>query len=104
MDTQELNAGSNDVVFCHPNVRSILPKIEECRSFVQQARQQLVFGVSKTWLDETVNDDELQLSNHMIFRRDRKSRGGGVMVYVPDALRCWRRIDLESEDVEAVWS
>ena len=47
MYIQELNAGLNDIVFCHLNVRSILPKIEECRSFVQQARQQLVFNWSE---------------------------------------------------------
>ena len=54
---------------------------------MQQARQQLVFGVNETWLNETAIDDELQMSNHMIFRRDRKGRSGGVKVHVLDMLR-----------------
>ena len=54
---------------------------------MQQARQQLVFGVNETWLNETAIDDELQMSNHMIFRRDRKGRSVGVKVHVLDVLR-----------------
>jgi hypothetical protein len=40
-----------------------------------------------------------------MFRKDRQSthRGGGIIVYVSDTLKCARRDDLEQWDVEALW-
>ena len=34
---------------------------------------------------------------------DRCGTGGGVLVYVSEALKSCRRVDLEKDDVEAVW-
>ena len=36
-------------------------------------------------------------------RRDGKSRGGGVVVYVPERCRSKRRLDLEDDEIECVW-
>ena len=38
-----------------------------------------------------------------MFRHDRKSRGGGVVVYVPERCRSKRRLDLEDDEIECVW-
>ena len=51
---------------------------------------------NETWLDDTVMDSELYVNGFNFFRRDRPTgRGGGILVYYKDAVKCSRRIDLE---------
>ena len=50
-------------------------------------------GLSETWLDSTVTDGEIGMSG--IYRRDGNRRGGGIMVYVSEDVKCVRRRDLE---------
>ena len=63
----------------------------------------VVFGLSETWLDESVMDSEVEIPGFKQFRRDRNRRGGGVMVYVPEQFRVIRRKELEDNAVEALW-
>jgi hypothetical protein len=49
----------------------------------------------ETWLDSSVADHEILNSNFNIFRRDRGSRGGGLILAVNNTLNCTRRLDLE---------
>ena len=57
-------------------------------------------GLSETWLDSTVSDGEMGVSG---FRKDRNKRGGGIMVYVSEDVKCVRRQDLERNWIEALW-
>ena len=41
--------------------------------------------------------------NGRLLERQEESRGGGVLVYVPESFLSWRRIDLEMEGIEAIW-
>ena len=50
-----------------------------------------------------VSLSEVSVPGYSSYRRDRDSRCGGVLVYVSYSCRSWRRFDLESSDVEAVW-
>ena len=63
-------------------------------------------------LGEALNgsvSDELEVheraTNYITYRRDRRGnrRGGGVVVYVAQFMRSWRRPDLEVSDSEALW-
>ena len=36
----------------------------------------VVFALSETWLDESVNDTEIVNGTHRLFRKDRGTRGG----------------------------
>lgn len=38
-----------------------------------------------------------------MYRKDRKSFGGGVMTYLSNAVRARRRVDLEPNNVECIW-
>ena len=93
----------NKVVFCHLNIRSVVPKFDELQVIMERCSRGLVLGVSETWLDDEVTDAELQMVGFRMYRRDRGRRGGGVMVYVPENICTRRRHDLESTDVEALW-
>lgn len=38
-----------------------------------------------------------------MFRKDRKSHGGGINIYVNSKCPCWQRTDLEDESLETIW-
>lgn len=60
-------------------------------------------GLSETWLDSTVSNSEIGVSGFHIYRRDRSTRGGGILVYVSEDVKCVRRQDLEGNWIEALW-
>ncbi|KAG0423078.1 hypothetical protein HPB47_001131 [Ixodes persulcatus] len=63
-----------------------------------------VFAVCETWLHPSTPDGLLvDVENFTIFRKDRASNGGGVLVAVPRHMTCRRRQDLEHEHLEAVF-
>ena len=97
---------SKAMLFCHLNVQSLLSKMDECRQFIQDTGKTLplIFGMSETWLTESVTDGEVAVEEYTLYRRDRGSRGhGGVLLYVPNVIRSFRRPDLERDGIEAVW-
>ena len=69
------------------NARSLLSKIDELR-LVYEAMKPDVICVVETWLDNDIVDNELILPNCQLFRKDRNRQGGGVAIYVSDALLC----------------
>ena len=50
----------------HINAQSLLPKLDEIRSTLIHARRPVIFGVTETWLDSTVENTEVD---------SRQSRG-----------------------------
>ena len=64
---------SSSMVFCHLNVQNLLPKMDECRKFIQDTTSPLIFGMSETWLTENVADGEVAVDVYTLYRRDRKN-------------------------------
>ena len=93
----------NSPVFCHLNAQSLLPKVDDVRDFLLNVRRPMILGVSESWLDSTIPDGVVDVEGYNMSRRDRGTRGGGVVVYVPTQCRSWRRQDLEDDQIEAVW-
>lgn len=52
----------------------------------------------------TLTDAAVDVDGYTTTRRGRLTGGGGVLVYVPNCCRSWRRLDLEDDQVEAIWS
>ena len=100
----DANGTRNSLTFCYLNIRSLLPKLDECRNVIQQASRRFIFGMSETWLTESVTDGEAGVGDYTLYRRDRENRShGGVLLYVPEEIRSFRRQDLEVDGVEAIW-
>ena len=59
--------------------------------------------LSETWLDGSIADAEVEIAGFRLYRRDRGVRGGGVVVYMSEAVKSMRRQDLEEEGMEIVW-
>ena len=77
--------------------------MDELRSIFTNAKRPAIFGISETWLESDVPDGEVAIPSYKLFRRDRKSRGGRVLVYVPERCKSKRRLDLEDDEIECVW-
>ena len=56
-----------------------------------------VIGISKSHLDSTIPDVDVEFNNYSVFRLDRNRQGGGVALYVRSSLACVRRYDLENQ-------
>ena len=69
----------------HLNVRSLPCHFDEVQSFVHSQKAD-IFAVTESWLDSSVPDCEVSLSDYHLYRCDRSRSGGGVAVYVADYL------------------
>ena len=86
---------------CHINIQSIVPKLDILQ---YEAQPFDVFIFTETWLNDSVNSEEIKLISFKDpFRCDRDTRSGGVAIYVKETLNCVRRPDLEVNGLESVW-
>ena len=75
---------SKPAALCHLNVQSLMSKQDELELTLTIAQRPVIPGLSETWLDGSVTDAEVSVPCYATYRRDRGSRGGGVLVYVTD--------------------
>ena len=87
----------------HLNARSLLPKLSELRCLAIKTKV-AVIGITETWLDDTVTDNEVAIPGYNIVRHDRDRHGGGTCVYIRNDIAFNPRKDLESDCLEAVWT
>ena len=69
----------------HMNIRSLICHLDELRCFVTSTRPDIL-GLTETWLDSSVSDDEICIPGYHLFRQDRNRHGGGVACYIVDHL------------------
>ena len=84
----------------HLNVRSLLPKIDEIRLFAFNARAEVIC-ITESWLDPSISDSQIELSNYTVVRRDRSRKGGGVCAFVRNDIDFTVRTDWD-EDIEVL--
>ena len=77
--------------------------MDEVRDILSNAMRPGILGISESWQDSSVVDNEIDIPSYVLYRRDRGSRGGGVLVYASSSCRSWRRHDLEDDTTEAIW-
>lgn len=65
------------------NTRSLVNKLNKFVSFVYSSNYSIIC-CTETWLSADIFDNEILPSGYCIYRKDRKSRGGGVMITVKD--------------------
>ena len=71
--------------------------------FFNQTNEIDIICLCETFLNEEFSNEEVRLENYQLFRKDRKTNGGGLVIYVKDSLRCFLREDLQVEGVESIW-
>ncbi|XP_075150730.1 uncharacterized protein LOC142224832 [Haematobia irritans] len=75
----------NGLKVCHLNAQSLRNKIDEFRFIFEDSGIDIVC-ISETWLSDSIPDSLVRLSGYVIYRNDRKRRGGGVAIYIRDNL------------------
>ena len=71
---------------CLWNSRSIVNKLRCFQSFIY-AHDYSFIVLTETWLHDHIYSNELLPTGYTIYRRDRSSKGGGVMLAVKSALK-----------------
>lgn len=91
-------------VYCQ-NVQSLKNKLSICEQHLSELLEYDCIALTETWLNDHVNDNEIPLhTSFSIYRRDRPSRGGGVLLAINRNLKSRRRADLESPTCELLWT
>jgi exonuclease III len=54
--------------------------------------------LSETKLDETFPNSQFEVENYHLWRADRSSHGGGMLLYARSGLACDRKITLKCKE------
>ncbi|XP_060580125.1 uncharacterized protein LOC132736928 [Ruditapes philippinarum] len=93
----------NGINFMHLNIHYLYPKFSEIQFLVNEFKNIDILGLQETFLSDKFSNNEINLHNYQLFRRDRESNGGGIALYVKSNLPCELRTDLDSSNIEAIW-
>ncbi len=89
---------------CHLNARSLLPKIDNLRLFINKNPFDVI-AIPQIWLKPSVTNAEINITNYSIARQDRKDiTGRGTVIYVRDGLPYRSRADLQKNDIETTFT
>jgi len=78
-------AEGKSLVLLHVNCRS--NNILEFWNLIDTYNPDVVIG-TESWLSEEINNAEVFRDDHITFRRDRCSRGGGIFICVKNYIDC----------------
>ena len=64
----------------------------------------MMIGIAETWATELINDAELSMEGYNMFRKDRGTRGGGLVLYIKHNIKARVNEELSnSEFAESLW-
>lgn len=84
------------------NIRSLVPKITELRDFAKNAAYDVII-LTESWLNANIDDAVIELENYNLIRKDRDSRGGGVIIYIKCKYEFQILNNLPVGDTEQLW-
>ena len=59
-----------------------------------------ILAITETKIYDSFSEDEVSLAGYHIIRKDRNRHGGGVLLYVHEAIPCTERNDLLTGSLE----
>ena len=68
------------------HTQSLLRKIDELKHLVQVTGFQCI-SINETFLDCTIYDSEIEISDMSVFRNDQNRHGGGTALFVSNYLK-----------------
>ena len=64
-----------------------------------------ILAISETWLSDDIPIETVHISGYHLYRNDRRSHGGGVLLYIKDTIQHTYCPELhQSSDTEIVWA
>lgn len=70
----------------HQNIQSLRHKVHDAEAYCLSHDIDILV-LSETHLDDTIFENQLLIGDYILFRKDRKSNGGGVAIYCKSFLR-----------------
>lgn len=78
-------------------------KVDEVRLLLQICHLEIL-AITETHLDSKISNQQLEVENYKIFRRDREGKqGGGCLIYVMNHICAIRLRSLEATEIEQIW-
>lgn len=106
----ELSYKYRGIHIANLNIRHLKPKLDDLKFLLDNANCIDVFGICETFLNNTIDDEILNINGYKFERKDRdkcdqilSDKGGGILIYIGNQVNYIRRHDLESADVESIW-
>ena len=87
----------------HLYIHYLYTKLDEIKILLSQQPNIDILCLCETFLHQEFSDNEINLENYQLFRKDRKTHGGGLVIYVKASLNCLIREDLQVNGIEALW-
>lgn len=97
-----MNNKRKTIKLLYQNVRGLRTKVDTFFNNVLISDSDLIM-ITESWLHDGIFDAELCDGKYIVFRKDRKSLGGGVMILCRPELQARRRAEWESDDPECMW-
>ena len=72
-------------------------------NMVTATNANIIIG-NESWLDSTINSNEVFPNGFKVFRKDRNKQGGGVFILIADNLECDEVTTLTSTTAEMIWT
>jgi len=94
---------AKQLVMGHLNINSIRNKFHEIYDILSHELID-VFGLSETKLDQSFTSSQFRIPDYSLYRSDRTSHGGGIMVYVKSSIPHRVRNDLKCDIVSGIES
>ena len=64
------------------NAASLSGKLHDLHDYIYNRPQLSIIGIVETWLHKDIPDDCLNVPDYNVFRFNRATRGGGVMLLI----------------------
>ena len=79
-----------------------MKKVDDLKARIEEENPDIV-GITETWLNSAILDNELHIDNYNIIRKDRcdKKKGGGVMLMIKQGIGV-EELD-SNENTESIW-
>ena len=107
---KELKFNRRGIHIANLNIRHLKPKVDQMKILLDQSNSIDIFGLCKTFLNESIDNSSIQINGYNIERKDgiqtsakKLGKGGGIVVNIADHVNYVRRNDLESSHTESVW-
>jgi hypothetical protein len=84
------------------NFQSLKNKKPDLQLTIDNTNPDIIFGC-ETWLHKKIDTLEILPNNYTVYRKDRSSKGGGVLLAIKNSINSSIQADLDP-DAELIWA
>ena len=84
------------------NFQSLKNKKPDLQLTIDNTNPDIIFGC-ETWLHKKIYTLEILPNNYTVYRKDRSSKGGGVLLAIKNSINSSIQADLDT-DAELIWA